>query len=97
MAAVTTCGDFGAGKKKKSLTVFIVSTSICHAVMGPDAMIYISSMLSFKSAFSLSSFTFMKRLFSSSLLSVIKGGIICISEVMIFLPAILIPAVLHPA
>ena len=38
-------------------------------------------MLSFKSAFSLSSFTFIKRLLSSSLLSAI-GGIIGLSEVL---------------
>ena len=41
--------------------------SICHKVMGPDAMILVFWMLSFKSSFSLSSFTFIKRLFSSSL------------------------------
>ena len=35
--------------------------------MGLNAMIFIFCMLSFKSAFSLSSFTFIKRLFSSSL------------------------------
>ena len=34
--------------------------------MGPDAMTFVFWMLSFKSAFSLSSFTFIKRLFSSS-------------------------------
>ena len=28
-------------KKIKSLTVFIVSPSICHEVMGPDAMILV--------------------------------------------------------
>ena len=50
--------------------------------MGPDAMILVFWMLSFKPAFSLSSFTFIKRLFSSSLLSAHKGGIICISEVI---------------
>ena len=52
-------------KKIKSVTVYIFSTFICHKVMGPDAMILVFSMLSFKSGFSLSSFTFMKRLFSS--------------------------------
>ena len=41
-------------KKKKSLTVSIVSPSICHEVMGPDAMIFIFWMLSFKPTFSLS-------------------------------------------
>ena len=51
----------------KSDTVSTVSPSICHEVMGPDAMIFIFWMLSFKPTFSLSSFTFIKRLFSSSL------------------------------
>ena len=41
------------------------------AAMGPDAMIFIFGMLRFKPAFSLSSFTFIKRLVSSSLLSAI--------------------------
>ena len=52
--------------KKKSVTVPIVSPSIYHEVMGPDAMIFVLWMLNFKPAFSLSSFTFIKRLFSSS-------------------------------
>ena len=42
-------------KKMKSVTVFIVSPSICHEVMGPDAMILVFLMLSFKPAFTLSS------------------------------------------
>ena len=49
----------------KSVTVSTVSPSICHEVMGPDAMIFVFWMLSFKPTFSLSSFTFSKRLFSS--------------------------------
>ena len=57
--------------KLKSVTVFIVSLSIYHEVMGPDAMILVFWMLSFKPTFSLSSFTFIKRLFSS-LLSAIR-------------------------
>ena len=40
--------------------------------MGPDAMILVFWMLSFKSVFSLSSFTFIKRLFSSSSLSAVR-------------------------
>ena len=59
-------------KKIKSVTVSIIYPSICHEVMGPDAMILVFWMLSFKPTLSLSSFTFIKRLFSSSLLSVIK-------------------------
>ena len=46
-----------------------VSPSICHEVVGPDAMIFVFWMLSFKPPFSLSSFTFIKRLFSFSSLS----------------------------
>ena len=38
----------------KCITVSIVSPSICHEVMGPDAMIFIFWMLSFKPTFSLS-------------------------------------------
>ena len=52
--------------KIKSDVVSTVSPSICHEVMGLDAMIFIFSMLSFKPPFSLSSFTFIKSLFSSS-------------------------------
>ena len=52
-------------KKIKSLTVFIVYTPICHEAMGPDAIIFVFWMLSFKLAFSLSSFFFIKKLFSS--------------------------------
>ena len=40
-------------KKIKSVTVSIVSPSICHEVMGLDAMIFLFWMLSFKPAFSL--------------------------------------------
>ena len=65
--------------------------------MGPDAMIFVFWMLSFKAAFSLSSFTFIKRLFSSSSLSVIRVVSSAYPWLLIFLPAILIPAVLHPA
>ena len=49
----------------KCLTVSIVSPSICHAVGGLDAMILVFWMLSFEPTFSLSSFTFFNRLFSS--------------------------------
>ena len=43
-------------KKTKSETVSIVSPSICHELMGLDAMILVFLILSFKPAFSLSSF-----------------------------------------
>ena len=78
-------------KKIKSATVSTVSPSICHEVMGPDAMILVFWMLSFKPTFSLSSFTFIKRLFSSSL-SAIRVVSSVYLRLLIFLPAILIPA-----
>ena len=59
-------------RKIKSVTVSTFSPSICHGVMGLDATILVFWMLSFKTAFSLSSFTFIKRLFSSSSLSAIR-------------------------
>ena len=49
-------------KKIKFVTVSIVSPSLCHEVMGPEAIIFIFWMLSFKPAFSGFSFTFLKRL-----------------------------------
>ena len=58
-------------KKIKSVTVSTVSPSICHEVMGPDAMIFVFWMLSFQPTFSFSTFTFIKRFFSSSSLSAI--------------------------
>ena len=78
--------------KIKSLTVSIVSPSICHEVMGLDAMILGFLILSFKPAFSLSSFTFIKRLFSSSSLSATRVVSFAYLRLSIFLPAILIPA-----
>ena len=59
-------------QKIKSVTVSIVSPSIYHEGMGEDAMIFIFLILSFKQAFSLSSFSFIKRLFSSYTLSAIR-------------------------
>ena len=79
-------------RKIKSVTVSIVSPSICCYVMGPDPMIFVFWMLSFKPAFSLYSFTFIKRLFSSSLLSTIRVLLSPYLRLLIFLPAILIPA-----
>ena len=60
--------------------------------MGPDAMILVFRMLNFRQTFSLSSFTFIKRLFSSSLLSAIRVVSSAYLRLLICLPAILIPA-----
>ena len=78
--------------KIKSVTVSTVSPSICHEVLGPDAMILVFWMLSFKPTFSLSSFTFIKRLFSSSSLSAIRVVSSAYLRLLIFLLAIFIPA-----
>ena len=69
-------------RKIKSVTVSTVSPSICHEVMGPDAMILVYWMLSFKPTLSLSSCTFIKRLFSSSSLSAIRVVSSALSEVI---------------
>ena len=79
-------------RKIKSATAFTVSPSIFHEVMGPDTMIFIFWMLSFKPTFSCSSFTFSKRLFSSSSLSAIRMVSSAYLMLLIFLPAILIAA-----
>ena len=47
-------------KNIMSDTVSIVSPSVCHEMMGPDAMTLVFWMLSFKPAFSLFSFTFIR-------------------------------------
>ena len=78
--------------KIKSLIVSIVSPSICHEVMVPDVIILVFWMLSFKATFSLSSFTFIKRLFSSSLSATKVVLSSAYLRLLIFLPSILIPA-----
>ena len=50
-------------KKRKFVTAFTFPSSICHEVMGPDAMILVFLILSFKLTFSLSSLTLVKRFF----------------------------------
>ena len=61
---------------------------VCHEVMGLDAMIIVFWMLSFKPALSLSSFTFIKRLFSSSSLSAMRVVSFVYLRLLIFLLAI---------
>ena len=76
-------------KKIKSVTV---SPSICHEMMGPDAMIFVFFLkVSFKPDFSLS-FTFIKRLFSSSSFSAIRVVSFAYVRLLIFLMTILISA-----
>ena len=76
---------------EKHLIVSTVSPSICHEVMGLDAMTFVFWMLSFKPTVSLYSFAFIKRFFSSSLsdIRVVSSAYL---RLLIFLLAILIPA-----
>ena len=73
-------------QKIKFLTISIVSPSICHEVMGPDAMILVFEMLNFKSAF------YSPFLFNSSSLSAISVVSSAYLRLLIFLLAVLIPA-----
>ena len=82
---------------QKTKSVSTVSPSVSHEVMGPDAMILVFWMLSFKPTFSLSSFTFIQEVFSSSSLSAIRVVSSAYLSLLIFLPAILIPACASPS
>ena len=78
-------------KKTKSVTASPFSPSMYHEVMELDAIL-VFWILSFKSPVSLSSFTFIKRFFSSSSLSAIRVVSSAYLRVLIFLLTVLIPA-----
>ena len=89
MAAVTICSDFGAPQNKvchyfHCFPIYLPSSdgTRCHDL----------SFLNVEPTFSLSSFTFIKRLFSSSSLFAIRVVSSVYLRLLIFLPAILIPA-----
>ena len=65
--------------------------------MGPDAVILVFWMLSFKPTFSLSSLTFIKRLFNSSSLSATRVMSSVYLRLLIFLLASWLQLPLHPA
>ena len=90
MATVTVCSDFGA-QENKICHLFQFFPHFCHKVMGLDAMILVFCILSFKPTFSLLSFPFIKRLFSSSSLSTIRVLASAYLRLLMFLPAVLIP------
>ena len=71
--------------KIKSVTVSIVSLSFCQEVMELDAKMLVFWRLSFNPTFSLSSFTFIKRFFSSSFSG--KSSVICTSEAVDISPS----------
>ena len=83
MAAIAICRDFGAQKNK---------VSHCFPIYLPwsDSMILLFWLLRFKPTFSLS-FTFIRRLFSSSSLSAIRVVSSAHLRLLIFLLAIWIP------
>ena len=93
MVAVTIRSDFGAWEEE-IYHCFHLTPSICHAVIGLDAMILVFwfFFFSLKPALSLSSFTLIKRLFSSSTLSVIRVVSSTYLRLLMFLLPILIPA-----
>ena len=98
MVVVTFCSDLGVQENKiKSVTFSIVSQSIRYEVMEPDAMIFIFWILSFKPDFSLSSFTFLKKLFNSSFFSAITVVSSAYLRLLIFIPASWFQVVFHPA
>ena len=68
-------------KKIKSFTLSIVCPSICHEMIGPDALILVFWMLSFNQLFH--SYLSLSSRGSLVLLHFLhhKGGVICISEV----------------
>ena len=83
-------------KKIKFVFVSLFSPSTCHEVVGLNSMILVFLMLSSKAVFSLYSFTLIKRLFSSSSFSAIRV-VSSTCPKLLFLPTILIPAMIHPA
>ena len=70
-------------QKIKSGAISTFPPSICHEVMGLNAMVLVFWMLSFKPAYSLSTLTLIKKNFSSSSVSAIV-------RLLIFLPTVLI-------
>ena len=83
-------------KKIKSVTVSIVSPSICHEVMGLDDVSFLNDLsflnVEFYASFFTLLFHFHQRLFSSFSLSAIWLVSSAYLWLLIFLPAILIPA-----
>ena len=91
MAAVIICSDFGAQENKFS-HCFHCFPIYLPWYDGTGCRIFFFWMVSFKPAFSLSSFTLIKRLFSSSLLSALRVVSFAYLRLLIFLLVTLIPA-----
>ena len=91
MAAVNICSDFGA-QEKKIYHCFHFSPFCLPWSDGTRCHDLSFLNVEFKPAFSLSSFNFIKRLFSSSSLSAVRVVSSAYLRLFIFFPAILIPA-----
>ena len=83
-------------KKIKSVTVSTFTSSVCHEVVGLDAMnieyLFVNSFLNVEFKLVFSSSLLIERLFSFSLLSAIRVVSFSYMWMLILLPAILIPA-----
>ena len=90
MAAVNICSDFAAQENKNLslFPLFPIYLPWSDGTGGHDLSFWV---LSFKSDFLLSSFTFIMRLFSSSSLSAIRMVSFAYLRLLIFLLAIMIP------
>ena len=88
MAAVTICSDFGA-PKYKVWHCFPIYFPWSDGTIGHDLSLL---NVGFNPAFLLSTFTFIKRFFSSSSLSAIRVASSAYLRLLIFLPVILISA-----
>ena len=84
MAAIAICSDLGAQKNKvsHSFPIYLPWSD------GTGCLILVFWMLSFKPTFSLSFFTFIKRLFSSSSLSAVRVVSSAYLRLLIFLQAV---------
>ena len=92
VAAVTVHSNFAVQENKvcHCFHIFPIYLPWSDETRGHDLKFF--ECLSFKPTFSLSSFTFIKRLFSSSSFSAIRLVLSAYIRLLIFLPAILIPA-----
>ena len=93
MTPVTICSDYGAQEKKNCHCFYFSPLYLQwkHGTGYHDFSWFFFFMLSFKSAFSRSSFTLIKRFFSSSSLSTSRVVLSAYLKLLIFLPVIFIP------
>ena len=92
MAAVIICSDFGTQENNVCQSLFLFPPIYLQWSDGTRCHDLWFLNVEFKPAFSLSSFTFIKKLFSFSPLSAIRVVSSAYLRLLIFLPEILIPA-----